>query len=77
MKRNSSKGFTLVELLIVIAIIGLLMALLVVLIQGLMDRARYAKTQSMVKAMMVGCEMYKADFAGQEDPMREAQKPLD
>ena len=62
MKRNRNKGFTLVELLIVIAIIALLMALLGVLIQGLLDRAKFAKTNSIVQALESSCKNYKTDF---------------
>ena len=62
MKRNIDKGFTLVELLIVIAIISLLMALLGVMIQGLLDRAKYAKTNSIVQALESSCKNYKTDF---------------
>ena len=61
MKRRCDKGFTLVELLIVIAIIGLLMAMLGVLIQGLLDRAKYAKTNSIVQALESSCKNYKTD----------------
>jgi prepilin-type N-terminal cleavage/methylation domain-containing protein len=62
MKRRYDKGFTLVELLIVIAIIGLLMAMLGVLIQGLLDRAKYAKTNSIVQALESSCKNYKTDY---------------
>ncbi len=55
-------GFTLVEMLIVITIILILMAGLVVLIKGLIDRARFAKTKAMVQTLTKACESYKVDF---------------
>jgi prepilin-type N-terminal cleavage/methylation domain-containing protein len=61
MNRNK-KGFTLVELLVVITIITLLVSLLVVLIAVLVDKARYAKTAATVKLLDGACKTYKLDF---------------
>ena len=61
MNRNK-KGFTLVELLVVITIITLLVSLLVVLISVLVDKARYAKTAATVKLLDGACKTYKLDF---------------
>ena len=44
MKRNSRKGFTLVELIVVIAIIGVLSSILVIAIVGFIDKARKKAT---------------------------------
>jgi hypothetical protein len=38
------------------------MAMLGVLIQGLLDRAKYAKTNSIVQALESSCKNYKTDF---------------
>lgn len=60
MKRN--KGFTLIEMLVVISIITLLAALLVVLIKGVMDRARNGKTHALVRSLDQMCHAYKVDY---------------
>jgi prepilin-type N-terminal cleavage/methylation domain-containing protein len=61
------KGFTLVEILVVITIITLLVSLLVVLIANVIDKARYAKTAAIVKMLDEGCKTYHLDF-GQYPP---------
>jgi prepilin-type N-terminal cleavage/methylation domain-containing protein len=61
MKRKD-KGFTLVEILVVITIITLLVSLLVVLIANIIDRARYAKTAATVKLLDGACKSYHLDF---------------
>jgi len=61
------KGFTLVELLVVITIITLLVSLLVVLIANILDKARYAKTAAVVKLLDDACKTYHLDF-GQYPP---------
>ena len=61
MKRKD-KGFTLVEILVVITIITLLVSLLVVLISSVIDRARYAKTAATVKLLDSACKAYHQDF---------------
>jgi len=58
----SEGGFTLIELLVVIGIILILMALLVVLIGGVIERGQYAKTTSIIKLLDNGCATYKMDF---------------
>ncbi len=60
--RGRAGGFTLVELLVVICIILLLMAFLVVLIVGVVDRARYSKTTSVITMLDKGCHTYFLDF---------------
>jgi len=60
MKRN--KGFTLVEILVVITIITILVSLLVVLIANIIDKARYAKTAATVKLLDEACKTYHLDF---------------
>lgn len=59
---RKNKGFTLVEILVVITIITLLVSLLVVLIANIIDRARYAKTAATVKMLDMACKTYKLDF---------------
>ncbi len=59
---NRRKGFTLVELLVVICIIALLMSMLVVLIKGSIDRARNTKSKGLVELLNQACESYRVDF---------------
>jgi prepilin-type N-terminal cleavage/methylation domain-containing protein len=59
---NRKRGFTLVEILVVITIITLLVSLLVVLIANIIDKARYAKTAATVKLLDEACKTYHVDF---------------
>jgi len=57
-------GFTLVELMIVIAIIGVLAASLFPMMSGYMDRARDAATQANVRKLSTHLSMYINDVGG-------------
>ena len=59
---SRKKGFTLVEILVVITIITILVSLLVVLIANILDKARYAKTAATVKLLDEACKTYNVDF---------------
>lgn len=59
---RKNKGFTLVEILVVITIITLLVSFLVVLIGNIIDKARYAKTAATVKLLDNACKSYHLDF---------------
>jgi type II secretion system protein G len=56
-----SRGFTIVELLIVIVIIGVLASLVVVAYNGIQTRANVSKMQSDLRYMVKLLELYKAD----------------
>lgn len=56
------RGFTLVEMLVVISIILLLLALLVVLIRGVVDTARRNRTIGTIHMLDQACQNYKVDF---------------
>jgi prepilin-type N-terminal cleavage/methylation domain-containing protein len=58
------RGFTLIEMLVVIVIIAVLAALLVVLIKGLIDRSRNASCKALVEVLNKGCADYRVQFGG-------------
>lgn len=56
------KGFTLVELLVVVAIIGVLSALVMANLVGIRQRARDAQRKSDVRQIQSALELYRADL---------------
>lgn len=63
-----SRGFTLVELLVVITIIAILASLLVVAAMAAMNRARFAKNKVEVDSLSDGMEKYKNEISGGDFP---------
>ncbi len=59
--RNKNSGFTIVELLIVIVIIGILAALVIVAYNGIQNRARTTKAQTNAAVVQKKAEAYNAD----------------
>jgi general secretion pathway protein G len=55
-------GFTLVEMIIVIAVILILVALMIGLIVVITDKAYYQKTEAIIKMLDDGCKTYRAEF---------------
>lgn len=58
---KTSGGFTIVELLIVIVVIGILAAITIVAYNGIQTRGRDAARNSDVKNIRTAIELYKAD----------------
>lgn len=57
----NQKGFTIVELLIVIVVIGILAAITIVAFNGVQTRGKFAKVSQDLKSMQKLIELYKAD----------------
>lgn len=58
----TKKGFTLVELLVVVAIIGILAAILVPNVRQNLERAKVAKTKALISSLEYALAAYKNDF---------------
>ncbi|MGI9455005.1 MAG: DUF1559 domain-containing protein [Aeoliella sp.] len=57
-RADSSRAFTLVELLVVVAIIGILVAMLLPAIQAARESARRSSCKNNLKQLALGCQMY-------------------
>ncbi|MNH15813.1 putative major pilin subunit [compost metagenome] len=60
-KMKADKGFTIVELLIVIVIIGILAAITIVAYNGIQNRGKTASAQSTAANVVKKAEMYNTD----------------
>ena len=65
MKRwaRKQKGFTIVELLVVIVVIAILASISVVAYNGIQQRARDSARDSAVRSLKLALEVYKSDFS--------------
>jgi type II secretion system protein G len=61
LKLKKSSGFTIVELLIVIVVIGILAAITIVAYNGVQQRARYSAMQSDISSLNKAIQLYYAD----------------
>lgn len=62
--KNKQPGFTIVELLIVIVVIGILAAITIVAYNGIQQRGRDAQRKSDVASLQKVLELYHADRGG-------------
>jgi general secretion pathway protein G len=60
-KRRNEKGFTLIELMVVIVILGILAGLIVPRIMGRPDEARQAKARIQIESIETALKLYKLD----------------
>ena len=60
-KRRDERGFTLIELMVVIVILGILAGLIVPRIMGRPDEARQAKARIQIESMETALKLYKLD----------------
>ena len=60
--RKRNKGFTLIEILIVVAIIGILVAIATPLLLEALQRAKQKRTMEDMRNISVGLECYMVDY---------------
>lgn len=60
-RRNNERGFTLIELMVVIVILGILAGLIVPRIMGRPDEARRAKARIQMESIETALKLYKLD----------------
>ena len=60
-ERCNEKGFTLIELMVVIVILGILAGLIVPRIMGRPDEARQAKARIQIESLETALKLYKLD----------------
>lgn len=61
MRMKNSKGFTLIELMVVIVILGILGGLIIPRIMGRPDEARQAKARIQIESLETALRLYKLD----------------
>jgi general secretion pathway protein G len=65
---EKDRGFTLVELLIVIVILGILATIVVFAVRGITDQGQESSCKATAKTYEVAIEAYYAQFGGANNP---------
>lgn len=63
-RQNSQAGFTLIELMVVIIILGVLAGMIIPRVMGRPDEARQAKAKIQIESMESALKLYKLDNGG-------------
>ncbi|MCE5184728.1 MAG: type II secretion system GspH family protein [Planctomycetaceae bacterium] len=72
MKTNTTRGFTIIELLTVMAVIAVLIGLLVPALNLVKDHAKEIQQKAQFHAIDVGLEMFKSEFGAYPDSFENA-----
>ena len=67
--RHGTAGFTLVELMVVVAIIAILATVVGVYVLGAMDEGDQAKAKAEIRTLMTAVEMYRMQFKSYPDSL--------
>ncbi|GAB4165103.1 MAG: hypothetical protein Kow00107_11080 [Planctomycetota bacterium] len=65
---RKDKGFTLIEILVVIAIIGILVAIILPVLARVKDQAKVTRTSSLITTLTIACDLYYNDWGGVYPP---------
>ena len=60
-KRSGEDGFTLIELMVVVVIIGILASILVTNVMGRVEKAKESRSMMDLDAIATACRIYKLD----------------
>ena len=60
-RRSDERGFTLIEIMVVIVILGILAGLIIPRIMGRPDEARQAKAQMQIQSLETALKLYRLD----------------
>ncbi len=74
MKKNTNKGFTLVELIVVLVILAILAAILVPALLGYIDRAREKQVVLNAKSYLTAAQAEMSSLYGEQLPPSEIEK---
>ena len=74
-QEKQDKGFTLVELLIVIVILGILATVTIFAVRGITDQGKAATCKSDSKTLQTAYEAYSAQYGGTTIPLAPAPVP--